>query len=117
MKSLYRLQSPPGLYHYLANICFPMIDDLYKSHQMRLPTPGTGPSTLVLRQLIETVSGKLLLAFRLATDRLHPLLGFRTRLAAKIGWLAGLLLAGSRVSEQACLVVRSVCSLRRAAQP
>lgn len=38
-----------------------------------------------IRQLIETVSGKLHLAFRLATDRLHTLPGFRARLAAKVG--------------------------------
>jgi hypothetical protein len=38
-----------------------------------------------IRQIIETVSGKLHLAFRLATDRLHTLPGFRARLAAKVG--------------------------------
>jgi hypothetical protein len=38
-----------------------------------------------IRQVIERVSGKLHLAFRLATDRLHTLPGFRTRLAAKVG--------------------------------
>ena len=38
-----------------------------------------------IRQIIETVSGKLHLVFRLATDRLHTLPGFRARLAAEIG--------------------------------
>lgn len=37
-----------------------------------------------IRQVIETVSGNLHLAFRLATDRLHTLQGFRARLAAKV---------------------------------
>jgi hypothetical protein len=35
------------------------------------------------RQIVETVHDKLLHAFRLATDRLHTLEGFRARLAAK----------------------------------
>lgn len=38
-----------------------------------------------IRQIIESVSGKLHLAFRLATDRLHTVTGFRARLAAKVG--------------------------------
>jgi hypothetical protein len=38
-----------------------------------------------IRQVIESVSGKLHLAFRLATDRLHTVTGFRARLAAKVG--------------------------------
>jgi hypothetical protein len=38
-----------------------------------------------VRQVIESVSGKLHLAFRLATDRLHTVPGFRARLAAKVG--------------------------------
>lgn len=38
-----------------------------------------------IRQVIESVSGKLHLAFRLATDRLHTVPGFRARLAAKVG--------------------------------
>ena len=38
-----------------------------------------------IRQVIETVSGKLHLVFRLATNRLHTWQGFRARLAAKVG--------------------------------
>jgi hypothetical protein len=37
-----------------------------------------------VRQVIESVSGKLHLAFRLATDRLHTVPGFRARLAHEL---------------------------------
>ncbi|HXR64427.1 MAG TPA: hypothetical protein VN729_00775 [Ktedonobacteraceae bacterium] len=38
----------------------------------------------VFRQAIEAVSGKLHLAFRLATDRLHIVSGFRAPLTARV---------------------------------
>jgi hypothetical protein len=38
-----------------------------------------------IRQLIETVNGKLLNTFRLARERPHDLTGFQARLAAKVG--------------------------------
>ena len=60
---------------------------LTQPHSRKLvvdPSPHWRRFMHSIRQVIETVSGKLHLAFRLATDRLHTLQGFRARLAAKV---------------------------------
>lgn len=49
------------------------------------PSPRWRRWMHTIRQVIESVSGKLLLVFRLAADRLHTVSGFRARLAAKVG--------------------------------
>ena len=61
---------------------------LTQPHSRKLvaePSPRWRRFMHTIRQVIESVSGKLHLAFRLATDRLHTVPGFRARLAAKGG--------------------------------
>jgi Transposase DDE domain len=67
-----------------------------------------------IRQVIETVSGKLPLTFRLATDRLHTLPGFRARLAAKVACTTSV--GGSIFSWDALLWLSLICSISHSHQ-
>jgi hypothetical protein len=71
--------------HWLHDYRATVLTQPHSRTKVAEPSPRWRRFMHTIRQVIETVSSKLHLAFRLATDRLHTLVGFRARLAAKVG--------------------------------
>lgn len=70
--------------HWLSDYHAAVLTQPHNRKPVAEPSPRWRRWMHGIRQVIETVSGKLHLAFRLSTDRLHTLPGFRARLAAKV---------------------------------
>lgn len=77
--------SEPLQSHWLHDYHVAVLTQPHNRKPVAEPSPRWRRWMHGIRQVIESVSGKLHLAFRLATDRLHTLSGFRARLAAKVG--------------------------------
>lgn len=77
--------SEPLQFHWLHDLKAAVLTQPHVRKAVTQPSPRWRRWMHSIRQIIESVSGKLHLAFRLATDRLHTVPGFRARLAAKVG--------------------------------
>lgn len=77
--------SEPLQLHWLHDAHAAVLTQSHNRKPVTEPSPRWRRWMHGVRQVIESVSGKLHLAFRLATDRLHTVPGFRARLAAKVG--------------------------------
>lgn len=77
--------SEPLQLHWLHDFQAAVLTQPHNRKPVAEPSPRWRRWMHGIRQVIESVSSKLHLAFRLATDRLHTSPGFRARLAAKVG--------------------------------
>ena len=77
--------SEPLQFHWLHDYQAAVLTQPHNRKPVAEPSPRWRRWMHGIRQVIESVSGKLHLVLRLATDRLHTVPGFRARLAAKVG--------------------------------